>query len=77
MSSSGLRSRLRHYPAFGRTAGATANGGFEEWAVMPKTGVSALSSPGGREDFDVNTTGVYDTGDSGVFIPLTGTDGCG
>jgi hypothetical protein len=65
------------YSAFGKTAGAAANGGFEEWAVLPKTDVSALGSLSGRVYFDANTNGVYDSGDSGlqgVSITLTGTD---
>ena len=65
------------YSAFGKTAGATANGGFEEWAVLPKTDVSALGSLAGRVYFDANRDSAYGTGDmglSGVFITLTGTD---
>ncbi len=66
------------YSSFGRTAGA--NAGFEEWAVLPKSDVSALGSLAGRAYFDANANGSFDAGDAGlagVFITLTGTDDLG
>ena len=63
------------YSSFGRTAGS--NAGFEEWAVLPKTDVSALGSLAGRVYVDSNFSGAYDAGEpgiSGVFVTLTGID---
>ena len=63
------------YSSFGKTAGG--NGGFEEWAVLPKSDVSALGSLAGRVYVDANSSGGYDAGEqglAGVFITLTGTD---
>ena len=66
------------YSSFGKTAGG--NGGFEEWAVLPKTDVSALGSLAGRVYYDADSNGSFSAGDagiSGVFITLTGTDDLG
>lgn len=66
------------YSSFGATAGG--NGGFEEWAVLPKTDVSALGSLAGRAYHDVNLSGGFDAGDAGlagVFVTLTGIDDVG
>ena len=66
------------YSSFGRTAGG--NAGFEEWAVLPKTDVSALGSLAGRVYYDANNDGLFGAGDAGlagVFITLTGTDDLG
>ncbi len=63
------------YSSFGKTAGG--NGGFEEWAVLPKTDVSALGSLAGRVYFDSNNDGTFngsDRGLGGVFVTLTGID---
>ena len=63
------------YSTFGQTA--SANAGFEEWAVMPKSDVSGLGSLAGKVYYDANFNGLFDTGDSGlsgVFITLTGVD---
>jgi hypothetical protein len=73
------------YSQMGATAGATANGGFEEWAVrklpaaQPTPGTSSLS---GSVFLDVNQNGVLeaDQGDralSGVTVQLQGVDDLG
>ena len=63
------------YSSFGKSAGG--NAGFEEWAVLPKSDVSALGSLAGRVYVDANFNRGYDAGEqglAGVFITLTGTD---
>ncbi len=63
------------YSTFGQNA--AANSGFEEWAVLPKTDVSALGSLAGKVYLDANGNGVFDDGDSGisgVYITLSGVD---
>ena len=63
------------YSAFG--GAAAANAGFEEWAVLPKSDVSAYGSLAGKVYLDANYTGRFDEGDSGisgVFVTLTGVD---
>ncbi len=63
------------YSSFGKTA--AANAGFEEWAVLPKSDVSAYGSLAGKVYLDANYTGRFDEGDSGlagVFVTLTGID---
>ena len=63
------------YSTFGQTA--AANSGFEEWAVKPKSDVSALGSLSGKVYYDMNHNGVYDEGEAGIagtFITLTGID---
>ena len=63
------------YSCFGQNA--AANSGFEEWAVKPKSDVSALGSLSGKVYFDMNHNGVYDEGEAGIagtFITLTGID---
>jgi len=66
------------YSSFGRTAGG--NAGFEEWAGLPKSDVSALASLAGRVYFDANANGLSeatDAGLAGVYVTLTGTDDLG
>ena len=63
------------YSTFGQNA--AANSGFEEWAVLPNTDVSALGSLAGKVYLDANGNGVFDDGDSGisgVYITLSGID---
>jgi len=63
------------YSSFGQDA--AANSGFEEWAVKPKSDVSALGSLSGKVYNDMNHNGVYDEGEAGIagtYITLTGID---
>jgi SdrD B-like domain len=63
------------YSAFGQTA--AANAGFEEWAVLPTSGVTGLGGMSGRVTFDANANNTFDAGDAGlagVYITLTGID---
>ena len=71
------------YSKMGGVAGATANGGFEEWAVraappgQPTTGTSSLS---GYVFVDLNGNGLKDANETalaGVTIQLIGTDDLG
>lgn len=71
------------YSKMGGVTGATANGGFEEWAVravptgQPTTGTSSLS---GYVFVDFNANGRKDEGEvalAGVVIQLIGTDDLG
>lgn len=71
------------YSKMGGVAGATANGGFEEWAVrsipndQPTTGNSSLS---GAVFLDYNGNGLFDSGETplaGVTIQLQGVDDLG
>jgi hypothetical protein len=69
------------YSQMGSVGGATANGGFEEWAVRrtgapPTTGTSSL---GGFVFQDLNLNGVLDAGEglAGVTIQLQGVDDLG
>lgn len=76
--SAGVNPFVTLYSSFGKTAGG--NAGFEEWAVLPKTDVSALGSLAGRVYLDANFSGGYDAGEqglAGVFVTLTGTDDLG
>jgi hypothetical protein len=72
------------YSKMGGVAGATANGGFEEWAVKevpvtpptPPEEIRAGASIGGRVFLDADRDGVFDVGTdrglAGVFIHLRG-----
>jgi hypothetical protein len=72
------------YSKMGATAGADANGGFEEWAV--RTGNPPVAPPSGTGSLsgfvyaDANANGVRDAGEAGirdVAIKLEGTDANG
>lgn len=73
------------YSKMGGVAGATANGGFEEWAVRKTGGVSntaGTSSLGGMVYYDADQDGFFnpDNGDlalSGVTVTLQGIDDLG
>lgn len=72
------------YSKFGGEAGASANSGFEEWAVKstPNQTPAGTASLSGFVYFDANQDGVIDTdlGDhalSGVIIHLRGTNDLG
>ena len=74
------------YSKFGVQAGATANGGFEEWAVRETDGGTTTpegtASISGRVFLDLDTNGVFDTnsGDAplvGVTIQLSGVNDLG
>ena len=63
------------YSTFGQTA--AANSGFEEWAVKPKTDVSALGGFAGKVYYDANRNGVFNEGETGIggtYITLSGID---
>jgi hypothetical protein len=69
------------FSRMGGVAGATANGGFEEWAVrktggQPAAGTSSLS---GSVFVDRNFNGTHDPGEglAGVTIQLQGVDDLG
>jgi hypothetical protein len=70
------------YSKMGVRAGASANAGFEEWAVRTLPATPPEQPPGtgslsGRVFHDVNGNGVFDDGDvgiAGVVIQLNGTD---
>lgn len=71
------------YSKMGVQSGASANGGFEEWAVR-KSGVSATGtgSLSGMAFFDVNNNGLFDAADGdyglqNVMIQLIGVDDLG
>jgi hypothetical protein len=71
------------YSKMGVEAGATANGGFEEWAVRdaPSTIPEGTASLSGRVFFDANQDGVFDDGIDhgigGVVMHLRGTNDLG
>lgn len=71
------------YSKFGGLAGATANGGFEEWAVRStggKSGTAGTASLAGSVWIDRNQDGVRaadDTGLAGVTVTLNGVDDLG
>jgi hypothetical protein len=73
------------YSKMGGVAGATANGGFEEWAVRKPGGVSGTtgtSSLGGMVYYDADQDGFFnpDNGDlalAGVTVTLQGIDDLG
>jgi len=67
------------YSKFGEQQTATANGGFEEWAVrtLPPAVPPATSTISGFVFFDADNDGSFDhddTGLAGVVVTLTGTD---
>ena len=68
------------YSKFGQKG--SANGGFEEWAVLPKSVAPppVSSSLTGQVYVDLNRNGIFDEGETGiegVSIGLTGTDDLG
>jgi hypothetical protein len=68
------------YSVFGEQTGATANGGFEEWAVRESVVTSApagTASLSGNVSADLNGDGVYESGMQGVTIKLTGVNDMG
>jgi hypothetical protein len=73
------------YSKMGATAGASANAGFEEWAVRtvttpPPEQTTGTGSLSGRVFHDVNENGVFDAGDAGIagtVIQLQGVDDLG
>jgi hypothetical protein len=70
------------YSKMGGTAGATANGGFEEWAVrsVPQNQTAGTSSLSGYVFVDANGNGVIDAGEralAGVMVQLQGVDDLG
>jgi hypothetical protein len=73
------------YSKMGGVSGATANGGFEEWAVRKSDGVSGTtgtSSLGGMVYYDADEDGFFnpDNGDlalAGVIVTLQGIDDLG
>jgi hypothetical protein len=71
------------YSKMGAQAGATANGGFEEWAVrsLPAPGATGTASLSGRVFFDENQNGALDDGFDfalqGVTIHLRGVNDLG
>jgi hypothetical protein len=71
------------YSKMGVEAGATANGGFEEWAVRdaPSTIPEGTASLSGRVFFDANQDGVFDDlddhGIGGVIMHLRGVNDLG
>ncbi len=69
------------YSQMGGVSGASANGGFEEWAVRSTGGQSApgTASLSGFVFLDANNNGVMDAGEGlqGVTVQLQGVDDLG
>jgi hypothetical protein len=68
------------YSKMGGVSGATANGGFEEWAVRGNgTQPTGSASIGGFVFQDLNFNGIVDPGEglAGVTVQLQGTDDLG
>ncbi len=71
------------YSKMGLQAGATANGGFEEWAVRKSngsTGTAGTSSIGGSVWLDYDRDQIRDSGDIGlvgITVTLQGVDDLG